>query len=66
MHNEISLPRMESKMENTTFAFKLADKKANHASKWKARDGVSRAGCTEVRLGNYRESSRFGDNGVYC
>jgi hypothetical protein len=53
-------------MQKKTFAFKLADKNANAVSKWSARDGVPLAGCTEVRLGNYRESSRFGDNGVYC
>lgn len=53
-------------MERMTFAFKLSDKAAQGASKWTARPGVPLAGCTEVRLGNYRESSRFGDNGVYC
>ena len=53
-------------MHKMTFAFKLADRNANGASKWAARDGVSLAGCSEVRLGNYREGTRYGDNGIYC
>ena len=40
---------MES--EKTVFAFKLAEKKRNDAGardgKWKARDGLSVAGCTD-------------------
>ena len=53
-------------MEKKTFAFKLADKSPKGASKWSARDGVSLAGCSEVTYGNYRSSSRTGDNGYFC
>lgn len=53
-------------MEKKTFAFKLADKAAKGASKWQARDGVALAGCSEVTLGNYRDTRRVGDDGVYC
>jgi hypothetical protein len=54
-------------MEKKTFAFKLADKGAKGARKWKARDGVALAGCSEVgTFGNYRDSRRFADDGVYC
>ena len=35
-------------MEKKTFAFKLADKSAKSDGKWKARDGVALAGCTEL------------------
>jgi hypothetical protein len=49
-------------MEKKTFAFKLADKTPKGAGKWKARDGVALAGCTEVVHMNYRES----DTGVFC
>ncbi len=54
------------------FAFKLAEKKENEkekAAKWKVRDGVSVAGCTELSGGgdNYREINRYGwDTGYYC
>lgn len=52
------------------FAFKLAEKKEKAATaKWKAREGVSLAGCTD-RLGdgNFREFSASGvrDNGFFC
>jgi hypothetical protein len=54
-------------MEKKTFAFKLADKSAKGASKWKARDGVSLAGCSEVPpFGNYRDSLRKADDWIYC
>jgi hypothetical protein len=53
-------------MEKKTFAFKLADVAAKGGSKWNARDGIALAGCSEVRLGNYREATRYGDNGIYC
>lgn len=49
-------------MDKKTFAFKLAEKSQKH-DKWKAREGVSRAGCTDPQdVGNYR----YGDNGVWC
>jgi hypothetical protein len=53
-------------MERKTFAFKLADKAANRTSKWKARDGVSIAGCSERSEGDYRDYVRGGDNGYHC
>ncbi|MFB9245226.1 hypothetical protein IV454_03880 [Massilia antarctica] len=50
-----------------TFAFKLAEKKtkeAKPAPQWKARDGVSSAGCSGP---DARASARWGrDNGIYC
>ena len=50
-------------MEKKTFAFKLADRNAEAASKWTARDGVSLAGCTDTTgFGDYR----FRDTGYYC
>lgn len=53
------------------FAFKLAEKKEQEkekAAKWKAREGVSVAGCTDPQgWGNYRyTTSRGSDNGAYC
>jgi hypothetical protein len=55
------------------FAFKLAEKKESQTekaapAKWKAREGVSVAGCTDAAgNGNYRYSKSVGtDNGVYC
>ena len=53
-------------MEKKTFAFKLADQGSKGARKWTVRDGVALAGCSEVALGNYRESRRIGDDGIYC
>ena len=53
-------------MEKKTFAFKLADQGAKGARKWTARDGVALAGCSEVAFGNYRDTRRFGDDGVFC
>jgi len=52
------------------FAFKLAEKKDKTATtKWKARDGVSLAGCTDpTGDGDFRFPSTWGgfDNGVWC
>ncbi|HEX8307965.1 MAG TPA: hypothetical protein VF645_06045 [Allosphingosinicella sp.] len=54
-------------MEKKTFAFKLADRAANGASKWRTRDGVAVAGCTDVTGdGDLRYKLRLGDNGEYC
>ena len=38
------------------FAFQLADKRERGDGKWRARDGVSVAGCTELPNGNYRDN----------
>jgi hypothetical protein len=43
---------VEDRMETKTFAFKVAEKKPKN-NKWKARDGVSIAGCTYVEDGVY-------------
>ncbi len=55
------------------FAFKLAEKKEKldekaTTTKWKARDGVSVAGCTDrIGDGSYRYGKGTGtDNGVWC
>lgn len=55
------------------FAFKLAEKKEKEnekaaAGKWKAREGISLAGCTDpTGQGDYRYSLSIGrDNGVWC
>jgi hypothetical protein len=53
-------------MDKKTFAFKLADKNAKGASKWKARDGISLAGCSEVAWGDYRGPRLRNDDGIYC
>ncbi|HEX8468267.1 MAG TPA: hypothetical protein VF620_10730 [Allosphingosinicella sp.] len=55
-------------MEKKTFAFKLADKAANSASKWRTRDGVALAGCSDVTGdGDLRYNIlRRGDSGEYC
>ncbi len=49
------------------FAFKLASK-PKPDSKWKTRDGLAVAGCTDpTGDGDYRESAPPGrDNGVWC
>lgn len=55
-------------MQKKTFAFKLSDSQSKQ-TKWKARDGVSVAGCTDPSgWGDYRYPARTGgtDNGVYC
>lgn len=52
-----------------TFAFKLAEKKPSSPGKWRARDGVSVAGCT---LPDYRSNYdayghyRGPDGGYWC
>jgi hypothetical protein len=53
-------------MERKTFAFKLADSAVNTTSKWKARDGISTAGCTNRGDGDYRDYVKGGDNGYHC
>ncbi len=50
-------------MDRKTFAFKLAETKTRN-TKWKARDGVSVAGCTFVEEGNYWSSRPFVPDGV--
>jgi hypothetical protein len=52
------------------FAFRLAAKTAAETKdrKWKAREGVAIAGCSEVQWQNYR-AARPGsttDNGIFC
>ncbi len=54
--------------EKKIFAFKLAEKKEQEkekaeTAKWKAREGVSLAGCTD-RTGGW--NVRYDDNGIYC
>ena len=46
------------------FAFKLADKKEQtEKAKWRAREGVSVAGCSDPgHVGDFRE----GDRGLWC
>jgi hypothetical protein len=58
----------EAEMEKKTFTFKLADKAANGASKWRTRDGVALAGCSDVTGdGDLRYNRlRLGDSGEYC
>ena len=53
-------------MEKKSFAFKLAEASSRGARKWQARDGVSVAGCSEVRFGNYRDSFKTADDWIYC
>jgi hypothetical protein len=54
-------------MERKTFAFKLADKAANSAPKWRTRDGVALAGCSDV-TGNDDLRYKIGgsDGGDWC
>ncbi|HZI14623.1 MAG TPA: hypothetical protein VE153_29920 [Myxococcus sp.] len=59
--------------DKKVFAFKLAEKKENEkekaaSTKWKARDGVSVAGCTDpTGQGDYRFGTRYSqDGGVWC
>lgn len=47
-----------------SFAFKLADKKPQ-AAKWRARDGVSMAGCTLVGDGHYWDGPIYMRDGKY-
>lgn len=55
-------------MEKKTFAFKLADKKAlgSGGGKWKARDGISLASCTDTGTGDYRANEKTFPNGPPC
>lgn len=55
-------------MEKKTFAFRLADKSSPATGKWKAREGVAVAGCTDYLFpDNLRYSVGSGrDNGAYC
>ncbi len=57
--------------QHKLFAFKLATKQQEPAKqqnpvgakKWKAREGVAIAGCTDpLEVGDYRE----GDRGIWC
>lgn len=52
-------------MEKTTFAFKLADRDGKNFDKWKTRDGVALAGCTDFG-GDLRESKIRLDDWYYC
>lgn len=59
--------------DKKVFAFKLAEKKEKEtekapAAKWKAREGVSVAGCTDpTNDGLYRYGTRYGkDDGIWC
>lgn len=53
-------------MEKRTFAFRLADKRPTDA-KWKARDGVAIAGCSDpTGQGDYRYKVTTSDNGEWC
>ncbi|MEA3011143.1 MAG: hypothetical protein QOJ91_2835 [Sphingomonadales bacterium] len=55
-------------MQSKIFSFKLAEKNPGAASRWKVRDGVSLAGCSEwgVDTGEFRYVIRRLDNGPYC
>jgi hypothetical protein len=57
-------------MNNQTkiFAFKLAAKQEKAATpKWKAREGVSLAGCTDpTGDGDFREFGHVRDGGIFC
>jgi hypothetical protein len=54
-------------MERKTFAFKLANKTVGGAPKWRTRDGVSLAGCSDVTGDDdLREKIRLSDGGAYC
>jgi hypothetical protein len=56
----------EDVMEKRTFAFRLADKRPIDA-KWKARDGVAIAGCSDpTGQGDYRYKVTTSDNGEWC
>jgi hypothetical protein len=58
--------------DKKVFAFKLADKKEDvkekaATPKWKAREGVSVAGCTDpTGVGDYRWQGTGRDNGIWC
>ncbi|MGH2448209.1 MAG: hypothetical protein ACRDFS_06355 [Chloroflexota bacterium] len=59
------------KAESKLFAFRLAEKRNRETrmndGKWRARPGVSLAGCTPAAYGNYRSIyNPSGDTGVFC
>ncbi len=68
----IKIGEIAMKNNQKLFAFKLAEQvqkdKTSKVTPWKARDGVSVAGCTDYLWpGNLRYSAGFGsDNGVFC
>lgn len=55
-------------MEKKTFAFKLADKRPSETGKWKAREGVALASCTDTRppFGLYKFTVGSGDGPMWC
>ncbi|MEA3011142.1 MAG: hypothetical protein QOJ91_2834 [Sphingomonadales bacterium] len=54
-------------MERKSFAFKLADKATNNAAKWRTRDGVSLAGCSDITGdGDLYLKVRTADGGAAC
>lgn len=58
------------KSEKQTFAFKLASKATDTKNeKWRAREGVSIAGCSNLKDPDNPEQRYTGtapDNGIYC
>jgi hypothetical protein len=54
-------------MEKKTFAFKLSGERRSDG-KWKAREGVALASCTDARpdLGFYRYNVGGADTGAWC
>lgn len=64
---------MQNQQQSKLFAFKLVEKRQEEqsqpAQQWKAREGVSVAGCSgPVDYENYRDysSTRGIDAGIYC
>lgn len=62
---------MQNQKQAQLFAFRLAqkqDKETRQEQAWKARAGVSVAGCSEPRPGELRaDDPWFGhDAGIYC
>lgn len=56
----------EMKEDRKVFAFRLAAKKPL-ATKWRMRDGVSVAGCTQIFDNHYLDGPRFDpDSGWPC
>jgi hypothetical protein len=55
-------------MEKKSFAFRLADRRQQDGAsgKWRARDGVSVAGCTELPNTDYRADLLTWPNGPPC
>ena len=58
---------MEDVMEKKTFAFKLAGERRSDG-KWKAREGVALASCTDTRppFGFYKFNVGGGDGSMWC